>query len=461
MTGNAIAELVESYWNEADETLTGLGEGEHLLLNTATSALDTVWDRHIFEHSETFGGTEIGYAGALSAAILARLLEVDYVALASVTATTIPPSGSPVLDASLAQACQDALSTFSGDLLGPVTVEDRLVYAQPILLESPIPVGVVLLATREPFAPRNERLLRGYLRHLDTRMNLAEQILKLRKEIAELRFENKKLKGESSVPVPAKLGKPDHAPAGFEASVDDLAETVPSLDLFGIELPTVHFDEFCAHFDALTDRYLTILEKAPHLYLDVPSGIDAKDESKLAAPYLRLLAVMGALRHAARSMYQASAEELAPYTVQGRAPTFADLTNLAKQHAEDETVSRILEIMNDQGEEEEVDALYARSHPYEFRTANIGEVFALLALHRTVMDTMPESLQKLKIKILAALPRYQAAKSFLLSYDRFEDVPLQGAQRFQLPQSEKLLLHRENAPSFGTLLWALRQENPD
>jgi len=445
MTVNGIDKLVESYWNEADEALAGLGEGEHLLLNTANLAADAVWDRHIFAHSETFGGTEIGYAGALS----------------SVAGTTLPTSGSPALDVSLAQACQDALNTFSDDLLGPVPVEDRLVYAQPILLENPIPVGVVLFMTREPFRPRQERLLMGYLRHLDTRMNLAEHVLKLRKEITELRFENMKLKGESSVPASVSVAKPDRAPADFALATEELARTVPSLDLFGIELPTIHFDEFCVHFDALTDRYLAILEEAPNLYLDVPSAIDAKDKSKPAAPYLRLLEVMGALRHATRLMYQASPEELASYAAQGRAPTFADLTRLAKQRSEDETVGRILDIMNDQGEEEEVDALYARSHPYEFRTANIGEVFALLALYRTVMDTMPESLRVLKAKILAALPKYQAAKSFLLSYDRFEDIPLRGAPRFQPPDSEKLLLNREKAPAFGTLLWAFRQQNPD
>ena len=166
---------------------------------------------------------------------------------------------------------------------------------------------------------------------------------------------------------------------------------------------------------------------------------------------------MASLRNGTRLLYHADAEELAPVTVQGRAPTFADLTDFAKKRADNETVGRVLELMNDQGEEEEVDALYARSHPYEFRAANIGEVFALLALHRTVMDTMPESLDKVKDRILAALPKYQAARAFLLAFDRFEDVPLRGVTRFQPPESDKLLLHRENAPSFGLLLWALRE----
>ncbi|MFV2073380.1 MAG: hypothetical protein ACC742_12110, partial [Thermoanaerobaculales bacterium] len=69
-----IEELVASYWIEAERELASLGEGDHLLLNTANSAVDTVWDRQIFARSETFGGTEIGFATVLSALILARLL---------------------------------------------------------------------------------------------------------------------------------------------------------------------------------------------------------------------------------------------------------------------------------------------------------------------------------------------------------------------------------------------------
>ena len=448
---------LESYWREAADTLAGVADSEHALLNTAGTAIDAVWDREVFAHLETFGGSEIAYADALSAGVLARLIGVEYAAFASVTSPTLPASGSEVLDASLAQARQDALDTFSDELLGPVKVEDRLVYAQPIVLDSPVPVGAVLLATKTALEPAQTRLLQGFLRHLDTRVTLAQQVLKLRKDAAELRFEIRKLSGDLQAPEAPKLSKPERAPAEFAAAVDELAKSIPSLELFGIVLPTVHFDEFCSHFDALTARYLTLLEGASNLYLDVPSGIDAKDESPQAAPYLRLLEVMGSLRHAARLLYQADAGELAPLALQGKAPTFADLTQLAGKRTDDETVSRVLELMNDQGEEEEVDALYARSHPYEFRTANTGEVFALLALHRTVMDTMPDNLESVKARILEALPKYQAARAFLLAYDRFEDVPVRGVPRFQPPESDKLLLHRENAPSFGLLLWALRQ----
>jgi len=458
MTEDANADLIDSCWEEASEALSGLGNGGHAVLNTANGALDTVWDRYIFEKAETFGGAEIGYARALSASILARLLNVDYVGLASATGTVTPISGDERLDAELGRASQDTLNTFAEGLLGPEEVGGRLVYAQPILLESPIPVGAVLIATGEPLTSEQQRLLQGALRHLDTRMSLAEQLLRFRTENHELRFENKTLKGESVAPEPVKRTRLDRAPEDFSQAVDEFASSVPRLDLFRIELPMTHFDEFCGNFDSLTDRYLSLLENAPHLFLDVPSSIDAKDESKLAAPYFRLLEVMGSLRIATRLMFQANAEDLAPYAAEGRAPTFADLTRFAKQRTEDETTERILEIMNDEGEDEELDALYARSHPYEFRAANIGEVFALLALHRTVMNTMPESVHELREKVLQALPKYQAARAFLLSYDRFEDLPLQGVIRFQLPDSEKLLLQRENAPAFGTLLWALRQE---
>lgn len=456
---DANADLIDSCWHETSGVLSDLDGDDHAVLNIANGALDTVWDRFIFEKAETFGGAEIGYARALSASILARLLNVDYVGLASATGSITPASGDEQLDAELSRAGQDTLNTFAEGLLGPEKVAGHLVYAQPILLESPVPVGAVLIATGEPLTSEQQRLLQGALRHLDTRMSLAEQLLRFRTENHELRFEIKTLKGESVAPEPVKRHRLDRAPDGFSQAVDDFASSVPLLELFQVELPMTHFDEFCSNFDSLTDRYLTLLEEAPHLFLDVPSSIDAKDESKLAAPYFRLLEVMGSLRLAARLMYQADTEDLAPYAAEGRAPTFADLTRFAKQRAADETTERILEIMNDEGEDEELDALYARSHPYEFRVANIGEVFALLALHRTVMNTMPERVQKLREKVLLALPKYQAAKAFLLSYDRFEDLPLQGAIRYQLPDSEKLLLQRENAPAFGTLLWALRQED--
>jgi hypothetical protein len=68
---------------------------------------------------------------------------------------------------------------------------------------------------------------------------------------------------------------------------------------------------------------------------------------------------------------------------------------------------------------------------------------------------MPEEFRALSRPILKALPNYQAAKAYLLSYDLFEDVPLKGGDRTQPPDAEKLLLYREKAPSFGLLLTAL------
>jgi len=455
MAEERIDALIDGYWREWEAALAGLGAGEHGRLNAAIGAVDTVWDRHLFEHAETFGGAEIGYARALSAAILGRLLDVDYAALASVTGSEIPLTGEETLDDSLATARQEALDTFSADLLGPVKVGDLFVYAKPMLLESPVPIGAVVLATREMITAQQERLLEGFLRHLDTRMDAAEHILKLRWRNLDLEFELKKLKGEIKAPEPVGRVKREAIPENVEQSMADLAQAIPKLQLFGVSLPTEHYADFCRAFDSVADRYLKILEKAEHLYLDVPSGIDAKDQSKLAAPYFRLFEIMKSLRSAARLLYQVTADELAPYAAGGHSPTFADVTRVAKNLTEDETSQHILEIMNDQGEEAELDALSARSHPYEFRAANTGEVFALLALHQTLKDRLPEDFRTSSRPILRALPTYQAAKAYLLSYDQFEDVPLRGVDRTQSPDAEKLLLYRENAPSFGVLLAAL------
>jgi hypothetical protein len=439
-----------------EEALSGLGPIEHQRLTAAIGAIDTVWDRYLFEQAETFGGGEIGYARALSSAALARLLGVDYAALASVTGGEIALTGDATLDENLARARQDALDTFSDELLGPVTVDRRLIYARPMLLDSPVPIGAVVIATGEPLTDEQASLLDGFLRHLDTRMDAAENLLKLRRSKLDLEFEIKKIKGEVTAPKSVDRIKKVAIPERVEESMAELASSVPRFELFGVSLPGEHLGEFCRAFDTVTDGYLKILEKAEHLYLDVPSGIDAKDEeSKLAAPYLRLLEIMGYLRQASRLLYRISADDIAPFSVGGRAPSFADLTRVAKSLAEEETTEHILEIMNDQGEDAELDALSARSHPYEFRAANTGEVFALLALHQTLKDRMPESFRALSQPILAALPRYQAAKAYLLSYDRFEDVPLKGVDRTLPPDAEKLLLYRENAPSFGVLLAAL------
>jgi hypothetical protein len=455
MTEERIDALVDIYWKEWDQALAGLGAGEHERLVAAIGAVDTVWDRHLFAHAETFGGAEIGYARALSAAILGRLLGVEYAALASVASSEIPVTGNETLDEALARARQEALDTFSDDLLGPVRVEERFVYAKPMVLESPVPIGAVVFATREEVTEQQERLLGGFLRHLDTRLDAAEHLLRLRWRNLDLEFEIKKLKGEIKAPEPVGRVRREAIPENIEQSMAELAKAVPKLQLFGVSLPSEHYAEFCRAFDSVTDRYLKILEKAENLYLDVPSGIDAKDESKLAEPYLRLLEIMGSLRRAARLLYQVTADELAPFAVGGHTPTFADLTRVAKNLTEDETTQNILEIMNDQGEETELGALSARSQPYEFRAANTGEVFALLALHQTLKERLPEEFRTLSRPILEALPTYQAAKAYLLSYDLFEDVPLKGADRTQSPDAEKLLLYRENAPSFGVLLAAL------
>ncbi len=134
----------------------------------------------------------------------------------------------------------------------------------------------------------------------------------------------------------------------------ELAAAVPVFDLFGVSLPGEHFESFCRHYDTVTTTYLKIFEDADSLYLDVPSGVDAKDSgSKHAAAYHRLLEIMKSLRPAARLLYLTTAEDMAPYTTTGQSPTFADLTRVAKGRTEDETTRTILDIMNDQGEEAE------------------------------------------------------------------------------------------------------------
>ena len=449
---------IDGYWKDAETALSGLGNLDQSRLNTAVSAVDAVWDRIIFDHARSFGGAEVGDAIVLSAAVLTKLLAVDHVALASATGSPLPPTGDQVIDESLEQACHEALNTFSPELLGPETVDGSLIYALPILLESPVPVGAVLLVTSEPITLDQENLLREFLRHLDTRMTAAQHLYALRREILELQLEVGKVERTPEAPKAARARMRKSVPDGFSKVVEELVETIPSFVLFDVEMPTVHFGEFCNHLTQVTDRYLTILDEASSLYLDIPASIDAKSKEKASAPYLKLLEIISLLRPAAKLMYQISAEELAVYAAHRRAPTFADLTRVAKKHTDDETTARILDIMNDQGEEEEVDALYARHHPYEFRAANLGEVFALIAVHRTLMYRMPDRLDAEKPQLLSAMAKYQAARAFLFAYDQFSDVPLRGEKRHEPRNAQALLFRKENAPSFGLLLRAYQQE---
>jgi len=458
MTQEPVSQLVDDYWTEAEEKLGGLDAAGHERLNIANDAVDAVWDRQIFDHAETFGGPEIGFARAVSAGVLARLLEVEYVALASAGSSEVPGSGDPDLDEALALACREALDTFSNELLGPVRVGAHLVYAQPMLLESPVPFGAVILADPGELTGGQQRLLEGYLRHFDTRLNLAERLLQLRRENLDLKFEVRRLKGETTAPEPVTRVMRIPLPSELTTSMSDLTSAVPSLDIFGVLIPTEVFEEFCRNFHQVTDAYLGIFEQAPNLYLDIPSGIDAKDDHKRSAPYLRLLEIMGSLRQASRLLFNTTADDLLPYAVGGRSPSFSDLTRIAKLRAEDETIATILDIMNDQGEEAELDALSARQSPYEFRVANTGEVFGLLGLHETLKSRMPERYREGRQRILGALPKYQAARAYLFSYDRFEDVPLRGVDRTEPPDAEKLLLYREGAPAFGVVLRAFAKK---
>lgn len=449
--------MIDDQWNDADAALSELSSNDKSRLVTAISATDAVWDRNIFDHATSFGGPEVGDARTLSAAILARLLDVEYVALASAAGGSLPPSGDPALDEVLEQACHDALNTFADELLGPVTFEGSIIYGLPMLLDSPVPVGAVLLATSRALSREQEVLLREFLRHLDTRLTAAEHLYSLRRELAELKMEV----GKASPPPKSETTTRSRSiaaiPDGFDETVREMALAIPKINLFGIEFPIACFGDFCGHFVEITERYLAILEEAESLYLDIPTPVDAKSKEKASAPYLRLLDVIRVLRHAVRMMYRVTPEGLALYAARHGVPTFADLTRVAKKHTEDETIERILDIMNDQGEEEEVDALYARSHPYEFRAANLGEVFALLAVHRTLMYRMPERLDDAKPALLSALAKYQVARAFLFAYDQFSDVPLRGEKRHDPKNAQGLLFRKANAPSFELLLRAYQQ----
>jgi hypothetical protein len=455
MSRDRIEARIDEYWRECESSLAGLDGASHARLNTAIAAVDLVWDRHIFEAAETFGGTEIGYARALSGAILARLIGADFAALVSVAGSEIPSSGDPTLDQALDQARREAMDTFSGDLLGPVRVGEHLISAQPMVGESPIPFGAAVIATREELGSARQTLLRAYLRDLDTRLDLAETLLRQRWRNLDLTLEVRTLKGE--VAVPETTARPKYVPLPEDAaeSLGKLIESISGFDLFGVPVPAAHFAEFCRVYDGIVTSYLKIFAEADHLFLDVPSGVDAKDEdSKHAAAYNKLLQIMKNLRPAARLLYHTSAEDMAPFAATNRAPTFADLTRVAMQRAEDETTTKILEIMNDRGEEAELEALAARHHPFEFRAANIGEVFALLALHQTVMDRMPENSAEFTGRILRSLRSYQAARAYLLAYDSFEDVPFKGVDRTRPPEADNLLLVRAKAPAIGVLLSA-------
>ena len=428
---------------------------------TAITAVDAVWDRMIFDHAKSFGGPEVGDARMLSAAILARLLDVEYVALASAAGGSLPPSGNPILDEVLGQACHDALNTFSDELLGPEMVEGSMIYGLPMLLDSPVPVGAVLLATTRALRPEQEMLLREFLRQLDTRLTAAEHLYALRRELGELKLEAGKSTTAPRPGTSTRSASIAAIPDGFADIVQEMAKMIPRIGLFGIELPMTHYGDFCGHFVDVSERYLSILEDAESLYLDIPTPVDAKSKDKASAPYLRLLDVIRNLRPAVRTMYLVTPGGLALYAARHGVPTFADLTRVAKQHTQNETVERILDIMNDQGEEEEIDALYARHHPYEFRAANLGEVFALIAVHRTLMLQLPDRLEKAKPGLLAALTKYQAARAFLFAYEQFAEVPLRGEKRHDPRNAQALLFRKKDAPSFGLLLRAYQQGNPE
>lgn len=454
MSHDRATARVDALWAEAADAVGDLGTDRAERLAIAISALDAVWDRHVFAAALTFGGTEIGFARTVSAALLARLLDVPWAALPSVGASDLPTTGDEELDAGLVEACREALDTCTAELLGPVELAGHLVYARPVLLDSPLPIGAAIVATRTELTADDARLLDGFLRHLDTRLDVAERLLSLRRANETLSFELKKVSGTlPAAPHSPRVRTTDTTPDVVWAA-SAVAEAVPTLELFGVELPSQHFGTLCHELQEITRTYLSILEEAPELYLDVPSGVDAKSDHRMAAPYARLLEIMDLLRQVGPALSRLTAEDLEPYTIDGRTPTFADLTRAAAARADDETLATILGIMNDRGEEQDLDALAARRHPYEYRAANVGEVFALLALNRTAALALREESRSVDRSIVEALRGYQAARAYLFSFDRFEDVPLKGESRIEPPAADNLLFLREKAPEFGALLRA-------
>jgi hypothetical protein len=448
--------LIQGEWNDAEEKLSGLDDADTRRLAIAVSATDAIWDRLVFDRADSFGGPEVGDARTLSSAILTSVLDVEYAALASAAGGSLPPSGNPVLDEVLEQACHDALHTFSDELLGPEMSEGSFIYGLPILLDSPVPVGAVLLATSSALTARTESLLREFLRHLDTRLTAAENLYSIRRELGELKLKTGTA-AEAAAAGDAGAARGAKIPEGFAETVREMAVVIPRVELFGIELPMAHYGDFCSHLVEVSERYLSIMEDAESLYLDIPTPVDAKSGAGASAPYLRLLDVIRNLRPAVRTLYRVTPGGLALFAARHGVPNFSDLTRAAKQHARNESVERILDIMNDEGEQEEIDALYARRHPYEFRAANVGEVFALIALHRTLMLQLPDRLEQAKPRLLAALTQYQAARAFLFAYEHFADVPLKGEKRHDPRNAQSLLFRKKDAPSFGLLLRAYQE----
>ncbi|MEE4273909.1 MAG: hypothetical protein V2I67_19685 [Thermoanaerobaculales bacterium] len=105
--------LIDGLWNDASSVLSKIGSDQQGRLVTAISVVDEVWDRKIFDHAKLFGGPEVGDARTLTAAVLIRLLDVEYAALASAAGGSLPPTGNATLDEVLAQACHFAYEQFS------------------------------------------------------------------------------------------------------------------------------------------------------------------------------------------------------------------------------------------------------------------------------------------------------------------------------------------------------------
>jgi len=468
-----LERLVAQYGRNAAAQLGHL-DFEHLhYLTNALRSLDQVWDTEVF-NKISFSGAEIGFARLLSSVILRNLLGVKYVALASTSSDAMPepPAGidSPAFLETMRGLREDVLNRFSAEPIEyqpyKVNGDSFLLYGQPITMESAIPIGAALIASRTPLNNEQKDFLRLFLSEYDTRLKVAEQLLSLQKENLGLSVTKLNLPAARTSPgkqpvAPLSRGA---LPADLEARTAALRQEVRSVQLFGIPLPTQYLKPFLDHYNNVIDSHLTILNEAQHLFVAFPGrerkeAIDLKDGSQTRArPYAELLQKAQYLRQVPTRLANFDVRQIAK-DASVRPINFSYLTGLAAENGAegDATVRTILEIMNDKPEEDEKEAVSRRSHPYEFHVANLGEVFALLALSRTATYQMVPGRDKIHAQVKEKLGHYPIAKMLLLCCDEVNDAVSTSAEWYTPTASRRLLFSKRHASGFEIYLNALQQ----
>ncbi|MBR9692303.1 hypothetical protein GOV07_00035 [Candidatus Woesearchaeota archaeon] len=448
MHNGNIEHEVERLWDEARTSQKGLSKGDIAALDAAHDATDAVWDNEITNQLITFTGVNIATARAFSSRILTRLLGVDYAGIASVASDALPPSASQAKDMALQRARTDALNTFSPGSI-ETDLETHYITAQPILLGSPLPVGAVLVISRNSLTEQQENLMAKYIRQTDTRLVLAEEILAQRKKNVELQA---RIPNENGVSVPGS--KPYRSAHNTETANIGAGYT---LNLFNVELPSEHYGAFINNLQNLTTNVLNSFDAAEHLFLNNPDGIDVKDGSKKARPYLTLLENMASLKHTSQALGLVTTSDVQTVTETGMPVNYGALTQLARQYIEDPRVDTVLDIMNDVGEDKEINEISAREKPYEFRIANTGEALAILALHQTVRNCPDLDVNGTLVSLRQAVTGYPAAQAYLLSFDSFDDVPLKNQTVYEQPHVSKTLLMKQNVSGIAAFALGLKE----